>query len=135
MSEENVEIVRKVLAEWERGNFWTADAFDPDVHVRWMDRILAPTGGETHGIEELTRGMLDFLREWEKGSGSATAERIVEAGEDVVSIETWRGRGKASGLEVETPQACVWSVSSGKITRMIRYGDPAEALEAAGLAE
>jgi hypothetical protein len=38
-------------------------------------------------------------------------------------------------VELEVRQACIWSVSDGKITRMIRYGDPAEALEAAGLSE
>jgi ketosteroid isomerase-like protein len=135
MSEENMEVVRKVLAEWEHGNFWTANAFDPNVHVRWVNPILAPAGGETHGIEELARGMLDMLREWEQGSGTATAERIIEAEEHVVSVETWRGRGRASGVEIEMPQACIWSISDGKITRMIRYGDPAEALEAAGLSE
>ena len=135
MSEENVELVRKVLAEWERGNFKTADAFDPNIHVRWVNPILAPAGGETHGIEELARGMRDMLREWEKGSGTATAERILDAGEDVVSVETWRGRGRASGIELEVRQACIWSFSDGKVTRMIRYGDPTEALEAAGLSE
>jgi hypothetical protein len=41
MSEENVEIVRRLFAEWERGNFWTGDYFDPDVRVTWVDPILA----------------------------------------------------------------------------------------------
>jgi ketosteroid isomerase-like protein len=135
MSEENIELVTTVLAQWEQGNFWTPDAFDRAVQVRWMDPIIAPAGGETNGLEELARGMVEFLRQWEKGSGSATAERVVEAGEGVVSVETWRGRGKTSGVEVSAPQACIWSISNGKITRMVRYGDPAEALEAAGLSE
>jgi ketosteroid isomerase-like protein len=135
MSEENVEVVQRVLSEWGRGNFWTADLFDPNVHVRWVDPIVAPSGGETHGIEELGRGMLDLLGQWEKGTASATADRIVDAGEHVVSVETWRARGKSSGVETEMLQGCIWSVSDGKVTRMIRYGDAAQALEAAGLSE
>ena len=44
MSQENVEIVRKVLSEWARGNFWTADLFDPNIHVRWVTPLVAPAG-------------------------------------------------------------------------------------------
>jgi ketosteroid isomerase-like protein len=135
MSEQDVEIVRKVLSDRARGNFWNAHLFDPSVEVQWVTPIVAPAGGETHGIEELTRGMLDLLRQWERGSATATAERIVDAGEHVVTIETWRARGRTSGAETEMLQACVWTLKSGKVSRMVRYGDAAQALEAAGLAE
>jgi ketosteroid isomerase-like protein len=135
VSEENVEIVRRVLSEWERGNFWTVDAFAPDIRVRWVDPIVAPARGETHGLRELGRGMADLLRQWEKGSATATPERIVDAGEHVVSVETWRARGRASGAETEMLQACVWTLAAGKVTRMVRYSDEAQALQAAGLSE
>jgi ketosteroid isomerase-like protein len=93
MSQENVEIVRRLFAEWERGNFWTADYLDPDVRVTWVDPILAPRP-ETHGIDELTEGMMDFLGTWDRLT--ASAERVIDAGERVVTVERWRGRGKAS---------------------------------------
>jgi len=135
MSEENVEVVRKVLSEWARGNFWTADLFDSGVHVQWVTPIVAPAGSETQGLGELTRGMLDLLGQWERGTATATAERVVDAGEHVVSVEVWRARGKSSGAETEMLQACVWTVSDGKVSRMIRYGDAAQAFEAAGISE
>jgi ketosteroid isomerase-like protein len=135
MSEENVQVVREVLSEWERGNFWTADLFDPNVRVRWVSPIVAPARGETLGLTELGRGMVDLLRQWEKGSASATPERVIDAGDRVVSVETWRARGRSSGAETEMLQACVWTVSDGKVTRMVRYGDEGLALKAAGVAE
>jgi ketosteroid isomerase-like protein len=133
MSAENVDVVRKVLSEWERGNFWTTDLFDPNIRVRWVNPLVAPARGESHGLEELGRGMLDLLREWEKGSATATPERIIDAGDDVVSIETWRARGRSSGAETEMLQACIWTVSNGTVTQMVRFSDEDEALEAAGL--
>jgi ketosteroid isomerase-like protein len=135
MSQDNVEIVRKVLSEWERGNFWTADVFDRDIHVQWLTPIVAPAGGETRGIEELTGGMLELLRQWQRGTATATAERIIDAGDRVVSFEVWRARGKSSGAETEMFQSCVWTLAGGKITRMVRYSDAEQALEAAGLSE
>jgi ketosteroid isomerase-like protein len=132
MSKENVEVVRRIFAEWERGNFWTAEDLDADVHFTWVNPILAPRP-ETHGIGELTEGVREFLRAWD--GLTATAEQIVEAGELVVAMELCRGRGKASGVPTEVRQASVWTLSGGKVTTVVVYADRAEALEAAGLSE
>jgi ketosteroid isomerase-like protein len=132
MSEENVEIVRRVYAEWEEGNFSTAEAFDPYVRVVWVDSMLAQRG-ETIGLRETTRNMRGFLDAYERMT--ATAERIIDAGDSVVVVDSWRGRGKASGVEFAVRQGSVWTISDGKVTRVVNYRDPAEALKAAGLSE
>jgi ketosteroid isomerase-like protein len=132
MSEENVEITRRMYAEWERGNFWTGNYFDPDVRVTWVDPILAPRP-ETQGIDELTDGYIEFLRTWE--TITARAEQILDAGDNVVIEELWKGRGKASGAPTEVRQSSVLTLSEGKITRMVVYRNLADALEAAGLSE
>jgi ketosteroid isomerase-like protein len=132
MSQKNVEVVRRIFAEWECGNFWTADDLDPDVRFTWVNPILAPRP-ETHGIGELTEGVREFLKAWD--GLTATAEQIIEAGELVVAMEVWRGRGKASGAPTEVRQASVWTLSRGKVTTVVVYADRAEALEAAGLRE
>ena len=132
MSQENVEIVRRVYAEWEKGNFSPAEAFDPRVRVVWVDPMLAQRA-ESLGLRETTRNMREFLSAYERMS--ATAERIIDAGENVVVISAWRGRGKASGVEFAERQGSVWTISGGKVTRIENYRDPAEALEAAGLSE
>jgi ketosteroid isomerase-like protein len=132
MSEENVEIVRQVYAEWERGNFRTPEFFDPGVHVTWIDPMFVRKA-ETRGIEEVTESMTEFLNACEHLT--ATAERIIDAGDRVVTVHVWRGRGKASGLPWEERQGSVWTMSGGKATRVVDYRDPAGALEAAGLSE
>ena len=132
MSQENVEIVRRVYAEWEKGNFSPAEAFDPRVRVVWVDPMLAQRA-ESLGLRETTRNMREFLSTYERMS--ATAERIIDAGENVVVISAWRGRGKASGVEFAERQGSIWTFSDGKVTRIENYRDPAEALEAAGLSE
>ena len=132
MPGENVEVIRRVLSEWERGNFWTGESFDPDVHVRWMNPIFVHRS-ETHGLDELSQAMVEFLEAWERIT--ARAERIVSAGDQVISVEMWRARGRASGVELEVRHSSIWSVAAGKITYFANYGDPDAAFEAAGLEE
>ena len=132
MSRENVEIVRRVYAEWARGNFRTPEFFDPSVHVTWIDPIFV-SRTETRGIEELAESMTEFLNACEHLT--ATPERIIDAGDRVVTVHVWGGRGKASGIALEDRQGSVWTLSGGKATRVVHYRDPAEALEAVGLSE
>jgi ketosteroid isomerase-like protein len=132
MSQENVEIVRRIFEEWERGNFWTADYLDPDVAFTWVNAILTP-GGETRGIAELTERVQEFLGAWD--GLTAAAEQLVDAGERIVAVEEWRGRGKTSGAPVQVRQGSVWTISNRRVIRVVVYSDPAEALEAVGLSE
>jgi ketosteroid isomerase-like protein len=132
MSQENVEIVRRVYAAWERGNFWTPQFFDPSVHVRWASPIFARQS-ETRGIEALTEAVQGMLDAYE--DVTATAERIIDTADQVVAADVWRGRGKASGIELDSRRASVWTISGGKATQVVFYGDRSEAFEAAGLSE
>jgi uncharacterized protein len=132
MSQENVEIVRRIFEEWEHGNFRSTDYLDPEVAFKWVNPLLTP-GGKTRGIAELTERVTRFLEAWD--GLTASAEQIIDAGETVVALEEWRGRGKASGAPVHVRQASVWTISNKKVIRVVVYSDRAEALEAAGLRE
>ena len=132
MSQENVEVVRRAFAEFERGNFWIPEDFDPSVRVVWLSPIA---GGEpeTVGLDAMGRTVKEWLHSWEQVT--LVAERFIDAGDQVVVIAEWRGRGKASGVITKWRHGAVWTVRDGKITSLISYPDPTEALEAVGLSE
>jgi ketosteroid isomerase-like protein len=46
-----------------------------------------------------------------------------------------RGRGRASGIEVDSRRACVVALREGVVTELRYFTEPAEALEAVGLEE
>jgi hypothetical protein len=46
MSQENVEIVRSAHAQFEQGNFWIPEIFDPRVRIVW----LPVAGGEMETV-------------------------------------------------------------------------------------
>ena len=56
---------------------------------------------------------------------------VVDAGEQVMSVVATRGRGLASGVEVEREHAGLWTVRAGTITRVEWFDSREEALQAA----
>ena len=131
MSQENVEIVTRALAEFQRGNFWVPEFFEPDVLIRWLDAVGAPS--ETVGLREMGNFMLNWLDTFDHMS--MVAERVVDAGDQVVVIAAWQGRGKASGVDTEWRQGTVWTLRDGRVASVIGYGEPSDALEAVGPSE
>jgi ketosteroid isomerase-like protein len=133
MSEENVEAFKRAL---EAGNRQDIDGLlaelDPD--VEWH-AALPMLGGDAvyrgHG------GVREFLLDvWEVIADTEfDFPEIRDAGDQVVGLGHFRGRGKGSGVETETPFAYVAEFRAGKAIRVRAYLDPNEALEAAGLRE
>ena len=131
MSEENVEIVRRMYHAYHRGDSNTALAhFAPEVVTDFSRRL----GGRiTRGRDELVA----MLSEW-RGTFEDYREEIneiLEVGHRVCAVATQHGRGKGSGVDVETTYAVLYEIQDGQITALTAYPTRAEALEAAGLSE
>jgi uncharacterized protein len=132
MSEENVEIVRRMYDAFHSGDADGALAhFDPDVVV---DASRArPDGAIGQGHEQLNTIVAAWV-----GAFDEWREEIAEMrdlGSRVLVLSVQYGRGKGSGVEVEAPYALLYEVRGGKITRMTLFPTQQEALKAAGLSE
>ena len=139
MSQENVEIVRRVFAAVARGDTEAVlSLYDPDVEWDGSRHAWATVMGDTQagwrGHEGLRKWSREYYAMWEALDDEV--EELIEAGDRVVSVVTTRARGRASGIEVEWKHnAGVWTVQEGKIVRVVWFPTCAEALEAAGLQE
>ena len=139
MSRENVEIVRRVYdAVARRDRESILELYDPAVEVRTSPGTfadaLAESGDTVYGHE----GLRDFDRQLREAFEDieTTCEELIDAGDRVVSVSWYRGRGRGSGVEVDGPQQFgVWTVRDGKVTRVVWYPTRNEALEAVGLGE
>jgi ketosteroid isomerase-like protein len=130
MSQENVEIVRRTYAAFERGDISAAlDDADPGLVTYRAD----PEAATWHGPE----GFLQAFADWTEGFDdfSATAEEFIDAGERVIVRVHQRARGHGSGVPVEADFWFVHTLSDGKITRLDMFASKGPALEAAGLSE
>ncbi len=133
MSQENVEIVRRIYGEWGRGNFQEGvELYDP--HVLLVVRPeFGPASGVYCGPDEIARYMQDFLEQWD---GFVIAgEEFVDAGDSVVVRVDQRATGRESGTPVHAPYFQVWTFRGASVIRIESVIERAEALEAAGLRE
>ena len=63
-------------------------------------------------------------------------DAFIDAGDNVVTAVTLKGKGPESGVEVSMRIYQVWTLRDSKVVRVVGgYRDRAEALEAAGLSE
>jgi ketosteroid isomerase-like protein len=131
MSQENVELVRRVYDAYLRGDAATAlSAFDPE--IEW-DARHHPDGHVYHGHEGVQQFILGWLSTWE--TFETEIEDYLDADDDVVVLTRETGRLKGSGLEVSARHAEIYTLRDGKVVRWRAFADQRDALEAVGLRE
>jgi ketosteroid isomerase-like protein len=90
--------------------------------------------GPSYGIDQIRDNFEHWKGAWDELD--VEIEDVIAAGEDRVLLTAHhRGRGRASGVEVDTRLYSIYTLRSGKVLRTDEYADRAEALEAAGLRE
>jgi ketosteroid isomerase-like protein len=130
MSEENVDILRRVLAYHETTGEHLTEAYASDF-VWDMGNYR---GWPEQALYEGVDGMRRFLEEWSRVfDWEYEIESLHDAGDRVVTVVRQRGRAKSAGPVVEMCNGLVWTLREGKIVRVENYADPGEALRAAGL--
>jgi len=126
MSQENVEVIRKLFEAYARGEI--ADALF-DARVVWNPAEEEPM----EGLDEARAYMERWESEWEKLD--TEPEEFIDAGDRVLVTVHFAGRGRASGIDVDARFYDVYTLHEGKITRMDEFMTRSEALEAVGLSE
>jgi ketosteroid isomerase-like protein len=136
MSRQNVEIVREVIALMNDGANGELeprlfDLFAAEAQVDMSRRPLHPDVYQGHpGLRRLRREVPEV---WD---GFLLApERIMDAGESVMVIETEQRRTSPQGAELERRAAVIWTVRNGRIIRVEVGLDAQEALELVRLRE
>ncbi len=126
MSEENVEIVRRVYEGWARGDFSGGEAFHPDVEFEMVDW---PHPARSRGVPEMRRTWQTTLSAWD--DFRATPDAVIDFGHNVLVLNSIRARGKGSGADVSAQTATVWTLDAGKVVRLALHWDTAQARAAA----
>ena len=126
MSEENVEIAQRFLEACASGNLDGALAHaDPKI-------VWNPTQeGQAEGITAVRATM----ERWEDSFEDleVTYEETIDVGDRVLVKTQVSGRGRGSGVEVNTRSYMLWTLQGNKVVRMDEFTERADALEAAGL--
>jgi ketosteroid isomerase-like protein len=138
MSQENVEIVRRLFEEFQAGmergdpGAWASEAVADD--YEWITDVPIEGRSVWRGGERF----VEFVRAWTEDfeDWSIRVERWIDAGDDrVVALTHQSATGKGSGVPVELKVGQVYELEDGRVARVRNYLSQADALEAAGLSE
>jgi ketosteroid isomerase-like protein len=145
MSQENVEprgvvrsrgnlaLARQAYEAWNRGDLeWLLDhmtanfEFWPGLGFSDMDEVYRGKAGWRRFAETWREAWEDI---------TVRVDRIEEVRDRIVSLLTFDGRGRASGVVVSLRVGQVATVRGGKLAKLVSTASWDEALEAAGLSE
>ena len=134
MSQENVEMVRRIFDEAQHHPEGFFESLDED--VEWDARAIdVPDVGASYWRGRAA--VRDFFRRWVGAFDEWSVELVeaIDVGDSVVAHVHQSGRGKGSGATVDASHWQVWTVRDGKVVRWTLHVDRPEALEAVGLRE
>ena len=132
MSEENVEVVRRLYQEWQRDGFGVVpDLMDPA--IEWVNPSYAVEPGTHQGYEGFAAAAKAVLSVY--GDYRVSPVRFYEEGDRVAVRARVTGSSSVNDLPIDTERGYVFDIRDGKVVRWAWFNDPTEALEAVGLAE
>ncbi len=129
MSAENVELVRRWFAGFERADLGL-DLCHPGIEIRnWSD---FPITGPYVGHQGVKRWWEDIGDAFENLDWALL--EVIEADDDrVVTVQRFTGRFRLTGIEVDFTWGAVVAISDAMIASATGYPSPGRAKKAAGL--
>jgi ketosteroid isomerase-like protein len=129
---ENLDLVRSIYADWERGDWTSASWAHPDIEFVFAD---GPSPGSFTGVAAMARTWRDYMSDWRDVRADAKEFREIDS-ERVLVLLDFIGRGRASGVEVARARsrgANLFHIRDGTVTRLVLHFDRDRALADLGL--
>ena len=125
MSHDNVEIVRRAYAAFNRRDFDTAlEAVDPN--IEWHQITQFPDRAVYRGREEMRQRFWSEQLVEQFGDFRIEVEEFIDAGDHVVMIGQVIGHGSASGLDFRLRVVNVLELRDGRVIRAYDVAGPGQ---------
>jgi ketosteroid isomerase-like protein len=134
MSQENLDLVRSIYADWGRGDFGATQWADPNIEFVFDG---GPSPGTWTGLADSAEAMRDFIDAWSDFRVKAEDYRELD-NERVLVLSSLGGSGKTSRLslgQMRSEKCELFQIRSGKVVRLVIYWDRERALADLGLEE
>ncbi len=138
MSQENVETVGRSIEAFNRA-FSRGDPegflefVSPD--IEWLPVMGAMDRDGSFRGRTGVEAYFDLLQDAWEDLAFAPPSEVRDLGEQTLMIGRLQGRGRGSGVTVDTPIAVLYDHRGAQISRIHAFYDPADALKAVGLQE
>jgi ketosteroid isomerase-like protein len=132
----NLDLVRSIYADWERGDHSEVGWADPEIECVIAD---GPAPGRWTGASAMAAAWGDFMSAWEDWRVCVDDYRELDS-ERVLVLEDRSPRAEKSGLrigetlgEAQSKGASLFHLRDGKVTRLVWYWDRDRAFADLGL--
>jgi ketosteroid isomerase-like protein len=137
MSEENVEVVRRMYEEWQRGG-GTAEAIPVGLFgedFEWDQSTYPLVGFPIHGVglDNLLGALQAYWSTWDHYA--AQVKELVDAGDNVFCVVHEKAGVGETEVLVERDLFQVWTLRHGLIVKWLQFQTREEALRVAGVSE
>ena len=135
MSQENVELARRHIDAWNRGDVdsWV-ELFHPK--GEYISELIGRMEGADAAVFRGRAGIRRFWDEWHSvWDLIIEVSEIRDLGDTVLILGRNRARGRGSRVDLGVPMAYVGVVEGGLTRKLRAYHDPNQALKAVGLEE
>ncbi|HME04466.1 MAG TPA: nuclear transport factor 2 family protein [Solirubrobacteraceae bacterium] len=134
MARDKVDVAKRVVDAYNRRDVDAlfAELATPDFEY-YPGIVRALDGGGYRGREGVEKFAADTRENWEELQ--SLPEEFRDLGDRVLVLGRMKGRGKGSGVPVESPYATILDFRGDRIWRSRVYLDRAEGLRVAGLPE
>ena len=128
---ENLDLVRSIYADWERGEFDSAEWAHPEIDYVRAD---GPEPGTWSGLAGMAEAVRAYAGAWDHVRLLMDECRALDS-ERVLVLYSFTGRGKASGLDLgQVGTQHVFHIRDGKVVKLVIYFDRERAFADLGLA-
>ena len=131
---ENLDLVRSIYADWERGDWSHVEWADPEIEYVLAD---GPEPGSWKGVAAMEETWSSRLSAFDDFRVTVSQYRELDEDRILVFVRQY-GRGKSSGLDIDDMggrAAAVLHVRNGRVTRLVLYAGSDRALADLGLEE
>ena len=117
----NGDVIKGLYEAFSRGDI-PAVLGTLDENMEWIEADGFPYGGTYVGPQAILEGVFMKLgSEWE--GWTAYPEKIIDGGDEVVALGTYKGKYLATGKSISVPYAHAWTLKDGKAVRFQQYTD------------
>jgi ketosteroid isomerase-like protein len=130
VSQENVEIVRRLYGAWGNGELpGPAELLDPEIEYVNPDGAIEP--GTRRGLSAFSAAIDKLFDGW--STWEMEPESFIAVGDKVAVVIRYRGTGRTSGIEAAGRESALLTVRDRAIVRYEWFHGPDDAVKAVGL--
>jgi ketosteroid isomerase-like protein len=132
MASANMELVRSIYADWQRGDYSAAEWAHPDIEY---EVVGGPDAGRWTGLAGMAASHREVLGAFAEFRIKADEYKQLDD-ERVLVFDHSSGRGRTSGIQtgqIRTDAANLFHIRGGKVFRLVLYFDRERAMADLGL--